>query len=199
MACPRCTRHDRLGWRLKCGAVLEPVVRAANEAGFDAELITHSGCPYADVIAVLPGIPPGNCRAWIVAAITAVVAQHPRLLIAANRTDYFFSDFELAAPGGALTADRRAKVRIWRDGLHRALARTTAAGVPVILVQPVPMLWTPAGDCAVIRVLTSSCLQPVPRHEVDEELKQAIEADSAVASSVPLTRTISFETPCAVA
>ncbi len=175
------------------GQFSEPVVRAANEAGFDAELITHSGCPYADVIAVLPGIPPGNCRAWIVAAITAVVAQHPRLLIAANRTDYFFSDFELAAPGGALTADRRAKVRIWRDGLHRALARTTAAGVPVILVQPVPMLRTPAGDCAVIRVLTSSCLQPVPRHEVDEELKQAIEADSAVASSVPLTRTISFE------
>jgi len=175
------------------GQFSEPVVRAANEAGFDAELITHSGCPYADVVAVLPGIPPGNCRAWIVAAIKAVVEQHPRLLIAANRTDYFLSDFELAAPGGALTADGRAKVRIWRAGLHRALARTTGAGVPVILVQPVPMLRTPAGDCAVIRVLTSSCLQPVPRHEVDEELAQAIEADSAVASRVPLTRTISFE------
>jgi len=175
------------------GQFSEPVVGAANEAGFNAELITHSGCPYADVVAVLPGIPPGNCRAWIVATIKAVIAQHPRLVIAANRTDYFFSSFELAPPGGALTPDRSTKVHIWTSGLHRALSRTNAAGVPVLLVQPVPMLQTPAGDCAVIRVLTSSCLQPEPKREVDEELKQAIEANNAAAFGLPSTRTISFE------
>ncbi|HEY5100419.1 MAG TPA: SGNH hydrolase domain-containing protein, partial [Gaiellaceae bacterium] len=64
---------------------------------------------------------------------------------------------------------------------------------PVLLVQPVPMLSTPAGDCAVIRVLTSSCLRPVPRRKVDAKLRQAFDVDQSVAASMPATRTISFE------
>jgi hypothetical protein len=179
------------------GQFSDPFVRAANEAGFDAEVITHSGCPYADVVAVLPGIPPDGCRAWAVASLRAVVKQRPRLLIVANRTDYYLSNFLLGTPGGRLMANQAAKVRIWRSGLRRTLTRTNAAGVPVLLVRPVPMLSTPAGDCAVIRVLTSTCLQPVSRRKVDAELRQAVDVDSAVAASLPATRTISFEAlPC---
>jgi peptidoglycan/LPS O-acetylase OafA/YrhL len=92
------------------GQFTEPVVRAANLAGFDATVTTHASCPPLGLRVAQAGGEVRACAEFGAETVKRLVAARPSLVILAARTDKYLRDSTI-------------------------LVRLNAAGVPVLLVR----------------------------------------------------------------
>jgi hypothetical protein len=92
------------------GQFTEPVVRAANLAGFDATVTTHASCPPLGLRVAQAGGEVRACAEFGAESVKRLVAARPSLVILAARTDKYLRDSTI-------------------------LVRLNAAGVPVLLVR----------------------------------------------------------------
>ena len=83
-----------------------------------------------------------TARSFDSGSLRELRARPPRLVVIAARTDRYLegSAFGLARPGGGLSYSPEQKAELWRQGLGSFLRRLTRAGVPVVVVHPVPDL-----------------------------------------------------------
>jgi hypothetical protein len=72
------------------------------------------------------------------------------------------------------------------------LSRLNQAGIPVVLIHPVPRLPIAPSRCAVLAVLTNRCATSRPRSEAEQELRFAVAVEQAGAAGLPLTSAISL-------
>jgi hypothetical protein len=116
-------------------------------------------------------------------------------VVIAARTDRYVegSAFGLAEPGGGLSYSPAQKAELWRQGLAAFLRRLTRAGVPVVVVHPVPTFAIDPGDCAVVRVLIGRCSAVRPRASVDRQLRRSVHAETAAIGAVSGASAVSFE------
>jgi hypothetical protein len=77
--------------------------------------------------------------------------------------------------------------------LHTTLLRLQAAGVPVLLVQPIPVLPLDPATCAVVRVLLGGCSSSLSRGAVDKWLRLAVRTDKAAVRGVKGVSLLDFE------
>ena len=93
---------------------------------------------------------------------------------------------------GVVATTPVAKQRAYELGVARVAARLTAAGIPVLLVQPVPLMVVAPSNCATILVITNRCLSRTSRAAATAELSSAVAANRLVAASTANVTTVSF-------
>ena len=94
---------------------------------------------------------------------------------------------------GRLTARSDEKARLWKQGLERTLARLSRAGVPVLVVHPVPEFPQAPDECTTLTILTDGCASTVARRVIDDRLSRAKQAERDAVLAVPHASTIDFE------
>ena len=172
------------------GHFAEPVIDAANSLGYDATVATFGGCPYIDLI-VRPLGGNGPCRRFYVVSTSTLRRMHPALVVVAARGDQYVYSYGIGKPGDPLSRDTPTRVRLWHEGIASTLQ--ALAGIPVVLVAPIPLLPVPSGECAVLRILTTSCAGTESRAAVDRELGPVVRAERTAVAQVPHTTFADFE------
>ena len=172
----------------------EPVLRAAERAGFGATLISYGACPFANLRVVrrnrpFPRHQIAACRTSYIQDLHALVRSRPNLVITAARTDRYIDDhtFGLGQPGGgAITYATKVKGSLWSQGLASTLRALSAARIPVVIVQPVPVVQPISVDeCASIRILANSCNGSASRSSVARYLEPSVTADNRAVAAAP--------------
>lgn len=177
------------------GQFTGPVTRAANLSTFDATVVTLSACPFIQVrLAGRPGA--ATCLTFVTRSVRDLVAARPALVIVANRTDDYVEDPAIGVGGiskGPITRERMAKAVVVQQGLENEFRQLTRAGIPVVLVHPIPALPSrDVGNCAVIRLLNHSCDVSLSRSTVDKRRTLSVRAESRAAAAVPGVHTLDF-------
>ncbi len=174
------------------GQFTEPLVAAGNDAGFDVTVATFSGCPFVGVAVERDGSIDRSCERFARRTLDALIRRRPSLVVAAARTDlYVEGERGLAPPGAtAFVYDDDERALVWRSALRRTVARLSAAGIPVVLVHPIPRLPAAPQDCAVLRVLRGSCSGTVDRVDADRSLARSVALEDSVAATFATSRTI---------
>ncbi len=168
------------------GQFTEPVVRAGNRAGYTVSVATASSCPFVQ-LRVASG-PTDQCVRFALGSLPALLRARPSLVVIAARSDAYInqSDVGLGLPGrGALSYDPARKAALWVTGLRAELAALTGAGIPVLVVHPVPVLPVDQDACAVIRVISGGCRASLSRRSIDRQLQAARAAEIAAIRGLP--------------
>ncbi len=136
------------------------------------------------------------CPRFASESLDYIVRNKPSLVVAAARTDFYLQN---PADGlgfidrGGLTFSNSGKARVWRQSLRATLQRLSAAGVPVLIVHPIPVLPLDAATCAVVRVLLGQCSSSLPRSSVDRWLRLAVKTEDAGAAGIKGVSILDFE------
>jgi peptidoglycan/LPS O-acetylase OafA/YrhL len=167
-----------------------PVATAARAAGYDSTVGALEGCPFVDLRPLGTGV--SGCGAYDAATLAAVLQLKPSLVVLANRDDLMMDSpsVGLGPPtGGKAVFGTVGKKRLWTQGLSRTLHAFSRAGIPVLLVRPVPLVPSIPRGCAVVRVLLGWCVGSVSRTEAARELRPAVLSENRAAHG---TATVTF-------
>jgi len=178
------------------GHFTEPVVRAANRAGFDATVATLHSCPFANVELLGGDVTLHDCRRFVQGSVAELIRRRPSLVIIAQRTDSYLDSTNIGLArldGAGASYEPGAKARLLERGLSRTIEVLKRAGIPVLLVQTIPKVPAPSIGCAVLRILTRSCIGSVSRSVADRQLRPAVGLERAAAAAAGRTPTINFE------
>jgi hypothetical protein len=176
------------------GQFTEPVVRAGNRAGYTVSVATASSCPFVQ-LRVASGST-DQCVRFALGSLPALLRARPSLVVIAARSDAYIgqSSVGLALPGrGALAYDQTQKASLWVRGLRDELTALNGAGIPVLVVHPVPVLPVDQNACAVIRVISGGCRASLSRRLIDRQLQTARAAEIAAARGLPSVTALDFE------
>ena len=189
----------------QAGQFTEAVVAAGNRAGYDVAVATNAGCPFV-MLRIYNGYrTEPDCLAFDEKSLSALVKRKPNLVITADRTDGYLDLYRnplgngppvSLAPvsGGTGPATLIQKEQLWTTGLGIVLRRLNSAGIPVLLVHPVPLSNEPPGGCPVVRALLSdACAKSFSRVHVNAALRGAIAAENAALSQARESSAIDFE------
>jgi hypothetical protein len=186
------------------GQFTEPVVRAGNRAGFDVTIKVISSCPFVDLSVVYAERQPGfsdprqemaSCRRFYVRTLDALVRLRPNVVVTSARADAYIGRavIGLGSPNGDITHLAQAKGQLYSQGLASTLRRLNDAGVPVVIVHPVPVVQSNSVyECAVIRILTESCVRSVARSAVDQSLQPSVDAGNRAVRTAPAAWALDF-------
>ncbi|HWM14134.1 MAG TPA: acyltransferase family protein [Gaiellaceae bacterium] len=178
------------------GHFTEPVVQAARRARLDLTVATFPGCPFLDVdIGGQAGAERRRmCLRSTREAHAELVRLRPNLVILAARSDKYIEnpEYELGDGAGRMTGAPDAKARIWEAGLARTLERLRRAGVPVLVVHPVPVFPYSTESCATLRIILTGCSTSTPLAEVEKRLHRARRAEDRAVAAVTGAATIDF-------
>ena len=165
----------------------EAVVAAGRRARLNVTVATFYGCPLAVLRIYGTSAQEGPCRRFVDGSLAWLERTKPNLVVTAARSDGWLNSqrFGLAADGHAPVTGEKAKAQVWEGGLRLALQRLNRAGVPVVVVAPVPEIPTQPSDCAVLLVLAHACHATVSRVASDAELHDAIEGQERAIAAAP--------------
>jgi len=168
------------------GQLAEPVIQAGNREGYTVRMATYTSCPFMPVRLKRIDGESKTCPRFASESLDYIIQHKPSLVVLASRTDFYLQNpvDGLGFIGQGLTFSNTGKARIWRQVLHTTLLRLQAAGVPVLLVQPIPVLPLDPATCAVVRVLLGGCSSSLPRSAVDKWLRLATKTDKAAVRGV---------------
>ena len=177
------------------GHFSEPVIAAANAAGYNVTIATLAACPFVDLQIFSNGVPNERCQAFVATALAEIEKFRPNLIILATATDGYIEEPSTTLRvnhESALAQNPTDKARLWSAGLSSVLARMTHSA-PVLLVHPIPRFrtWTLA-SCAAYKVWLDpmSCAGTTPRGEVDAWRQRSVQSELAAISSNPGARAL---------
>jgi peptidoglycan/LPS O-acetylase OafA/YrhL len=177
------------------GQFTEPFVRAAKRAQFSATVVTRSACPFAE-LSLVGFHDAAACQRFVTDTLRLLLRVRPSLVIIANRSDEYVGDRSIALrnASGETRRGAVAKAEVLRHGLRSVIAPLTAVGIPVVVIHPVPALpLRDLGSCAVVRLLTDSCAESLPRRTVDKRRRRALTAENAALAGLRLATALDFE------
>jgi peptidoglycan/LPS O-acetylase OafA/YrhL len=177
------------------GQLAEPVIRAGNRDGYTVRMATYTSCPFMPVRLKRVDGESKICPRFASESLDYIIQHKPSLVVLASRTDFYLQNTVdgLGFVGQGLTFSNTAKARIWRQVLHTTLLRLQAAGVPVLLVQPIPVLPLDPSTCAVVRVLLGGCSSSLSRSAVNKWLRLAFTTDKTAARGIKGTSLLDLE------
>ncbi len=176
------------------GHFTEPVVTAGNRAGFTVKVATLHGCPFVQ-LRVSWRLDAG-CPAFDRKSLPALVREHPSLVFIAGRDNEYIDGSRAALgslTGGRVTHNSARKARLWSAGLRSEIATLNRAGIPVVVVRPIPGLTINEQSCAPLLLWTGRCRSRVSRAHVDQQLRRAVESEDRAVGGLPAAWTLDLE------
>jgi peptidoglycan/LPS O-acetylase OafA/YrhL len=184
------------------GQFIEPVAAAANQLGYDFTAATVPACPFADLTHVGGWIRARDgvaCHRFVTESVAALVEQKPALVIVASSSSQWVNnDGTLIDPrSGEKASTPEARAGVWQDGLTTVLRDLDQAGIPTVVVHPVPHFgdvkedWLPA-TCPVVRIFAKSCGTSIDRGEVERQQQPARDAENRAVADVPGSTAVDF-------
>ena len=173
----------------------EPVVRGGIKAGYDVTVAPLTGCPFIRLRVFGTGVDETDCYRFDTRSLATLARHPPSIVVIANRDDLTMglSRIGFRSAVGVTTYGSAAKARLWEQGLAQTLKDLNRAGVRVVLIRPVPLMRAAPSDCAVIRVLMTTCASSIRRADATASLRPAISAQNKAASNAPLASLVNFE------
>jgi peptidoglycan/LPS O-acetylase OafA/YrhL len=179
------------------GHIAEPTIQAANDLGYDTTVDVLWGCPFIDLIGSGPSIDGTVCHDFVTSSIAAMVADPPALVVIASSSSYYVTGpFVFRDPTtGEVARMTEEKARVWTTGLASVLEQLSAAGIPTVVVHPVPHLGAVRADwmletCPYVRIVTESCGTVIGRAAVERQQVQARQAEDLAVAMVPLSTAV---------
>jgi len=177
------------------GHFSEPVIQAANAAGYDVTVATLAACPFVDLRIYSNGAANQACQAFVASALAEIEKRHPNLIILATASDGYIEEPSTtlgSTPDSVPVHGPVDKARVWSAGLSSVLASLTASA-PVLLVHPIPRFrtWT-LDSCAAYKVWFDplSCAGTTTRNEVDSWRQRAVQSELSAAALNPRVATL---------
>lgn len=177
------------------GHFSEPVIQAANAAGYDVTVATLAACPFVDLRIYSSGVANQACQSFIASALAEIEKRRPNLIILATASDGYIEEPSTTlgtTPDSVPVHHPVDKARVWSTGLSSVLARLTASA-PVLLVHPIPRFrtWT-LDSCAAYKVWFDplSCAGTTTRKEVDSWRMRAVQSELSAAAANPRVATL---------
>lgn len=186
---------DSHAWAINDGMVI-----AALHAGYDENLLFRSGCPFADVIRVIPDQSLQQaCRDFVTSKVEAIERTRPALVVlVSNQNVYVHSGtYTLKDPVTGRTGhDEATRAEIWQAGLTRTLQRFAERGIPTVVVSSVPQL-QPFNIqlCPPWRLMIDApgCARTLSRHRVEVNQRAGRAATLRAVQAVPGTHVVDFD------
>jgi hypothetical protein len=154
-----------------------PLERVADSRGWRLWFITKSACPAARISLAAP-----DCAAWREAAVKAIAALHPDLVIVANLNVYRSED----------ARDETEAARLWRAGLASTLRALDRHARRVILLGDTSRWDDPACLAAHLRDLSACSMR---REAAINPDRMANDKAAATAAGVSYRRTVDLTCP----
>ncbi len=177
------------------GHFTEPVIRAANAAGYDVSVATMAACPFVDLRIYGNGVSNEACQAFVASALTEIEKRRPNLIILATATDGYIEESSTtlgARPDSVPAHSASDKAGLWTVGLSSVLARMTRSA-PVLVVHPIPRFrtWT-LDSCAAYKVWFDpmACAGSTTRLEVDAWRQRAVRSERSAVTQNPGASTL---------
>lgn len=178
------------------GQFTEAFVRAARAAHYDVVVATLSSCPFVDLrVDQGAGEFQHVCRRFVAGTLSELVRRRPSLVVMAARSDEYVEDSFSALgslPRGKTTNDAPVKARLWQQGIASVLRRLNRAGIPAIVVHPVPLLPAESEGSAVLRILLRESPRSLRRGAVDRRLRRSIVAEERAVAGARAASTLQF-------
>ncbi len=167
------------------GQFTEPLERAATGLSLDFVVATSPGCPIAEVEIQSDARVFTACQQYRDDVLGELERRPPDLLVVAAASPEYIEheSLSLRDPGtGRFVEDRDAKAEIWARGLRSVLERLDRAGVPTLVVHPIPYFaaWD-LGLCPAFRLLTDvrDCGDSRSRPVAESYRRRAVGAERA--------------------
>ena len=200
-ATPGGQRGDRCTWKAagshgtavllgdsNAGHLTEPFIVAAQGAGLDASVVTFGACPFVPLRVLGSNAPTAACSAFTTGTLAWLLQAKPELVVIAARTDGYVEGaaIGLAPLGSGPTArTTRGKAALWQSSLTSLLRQLNQAGIPAIVVHPVPALAFEPTGCAMLRVLRNDCGATESRARADRRRALVVGIENAAVASAP--------------
>ncbi|MFZ4623084.1 MAG: acyltransferase family protein [Rhodoferax sp.] len=179
------------------GHLTEPVLQAAQAAGYALTVATLPACPWVDLQSESNGIPNQRCQDFVRQTLAGIGLLRPSLVILAMASDGYIEEpgTQLRAqPGSALARSPADKAALWTQGLSLVLGQMGETA-PVLLVHPVPRFrtWTLAG-CTAWKVWLNpaACAGSVSRMEALAWRSRAVASEQAALAQHPDAKAVDF-------
>ena len=179
------------------GHFTEPVVAAGNALGWDVTVATSHGCPFLDLFrrtSLDPTFDTQPCHDQVQQTVAELVDRRPAVVvIAMSSVEYIEPSSEhLRSPDEPSEASTpAAKAALWERGLVQVLEPLEQAGIPVLVVHPVPQFAEVLGDgwsaetCPAGQIwLGMQCGIERSRADVDRERARAVAAEERAVAEV---------------
>lgn len=123
-----------------------PLVKAGEEAGWEVQAWTKTGCPTADVVIWYPRTRSvyEQCTEWRAARLRALMDDPPDLVVLGNFADYHGWIFDEAR---GRDANRTTTEKLWSEGMVRTGKALVAAGIRVVELRDTPSMYASYKDC----------------------------------------------------
>ncbi len=124
------------------GHLTEAATDAGTILGHDVVVRTRSNCPFvAADVTYLDGAPGYGCRAYVDATIAGIIDDRPSAVIIATAVREYLTDGSVVLGSDARRFQRSAddRLTVWQEGFQPVLERLDRAGIPVLLIQPLPV------------------------------------------------------------
>jgi hypothetical protein len=177
------------------GQFTEPVAKAANELGYDYTTATMGGCPFVDLVreSVPPMFDGTKCHRFVTESVEGLRRSPPALVIVA------VSSSQVVNAGGGYLRDPRtgevattpaARARLYEHGLESVLDALATAGIPTVVINPVPHLGDASTDwqgstCPFVRITAHDCGASIDRVQVERQQRLARTAEQEAVARVP--------------
>ena len=200
---PRCTWHlaDPIGTIVLLGdsnAIMYalPVIKAAESLDYEVTVDGASSCPYVGLRVIRINGEQRKCPGFGTKSIDFMVKSKPSLVVLVARSDFYLQNpqdgFAVVGKGG-FTFTNAGKAKLYRQAMHGVLERLSRAGVPVVVVHPVPVLPIDQATCAIVGALTGTCSASLSRASAHNWLRLAIQTENQAAAGVENVSVLSFE------
>jgi hypothetical protein len=132
-------------------------------------------------------------------SVAALVEQKPALVIVASSSSQWVNnDGTLIDPrSGEKASTPETRAGVWQDGLTTVLRDLEQAGIPTVVVHPVPHFgdvkedWLPA-TCPAVRIFAKSCGTSIDRGRVERQQQPARDAENRAVAAVPGSTAVDF-------
>jgi peptidoglycan/LPS O-acetylase OafA/YrhL len=162
------------------GHITEAVIRAGNAEGFDVIVVTFPACPFLNIRVYEIDRSEAQCRRYYSHGLRTMIRVRPSLVVTSFRADHYTEDSSIRlglGEDGSTTNSKASKERVLERGLASTLEELNSAGIPVLLVDPVPSYPSPMGACAAVWMLSGSCPSSAARRVEDQKLAGPIRID----------------------
>ena len=178
---------------------IEGATKAAANTDMDLLVAWRQGCPFADLYAIADSSTPGglqSCRYFVRQSTQAIVALHPRVVfVAAASIEYITLDRVDLRRNRVAARSPAEKAALWRAGLRAVVKQFTDAGIPTVVIHPVPNFDHFDGNlCPAARLYldAASCGERLPNARIEAQRRLPLRAEREAIKHIPLASSTDF-------